>query len=232
MPAAITMTVARILRKTGFILLILFVLCEMAIVGSGMADKIFSIDSAVLKKVEERCGKDAPTRLISWENLVNQEQGKSDMEKLDKVNSFFNKNLSYVEDIDLWGVKDYWATPVEFLCRGAGDCEDYAIAKYFTLKAMGVPEEKLNISYVKSLQLNKSHMVLTYYSKPGEEPLILDNLINSIKPASQRDDLSPIFSFNGTGLWMAQQRGRGNMTNSSRLRKWKDLLNRMSENSF
>jgi predicted transglutaminase-like cysteine proteinase len=232
MLATITMTVANNLKKTGFTLWILGVLCGLFIVKSGMADKIFSIDGTVLKKVEERCGKDAPARIISWENLVNQEQGKSDMEKLDKVNSFFNKTLAFVEDIDLWGVKDYWATPVEFLCRGAGDCEDYAIAKYFTLKAMGIPEGKLNISYVKSLQLNKSHMVLTYYSKPGEEPLILDNLISSIKPASQRNDLTPIFSFNGTGLWMAQQRGRGNITNSNRLRKWKDLLNRMSENSL
>jgi predicted transglutaminase-like cysteine proteinase len=145
------------------------------------------------------------------------------MEKLAKVNSFFNK-LSYAEDIDLWGLQDYWATPIEFLCRGAGDCEDYAIAKYFTLKALGVLEEKLKITYVKALEQNRSHMVLAYYNHPGDEPLILDNLIDSIKPASQRTDLSPIFSFNGSGLWMAQQRN----TSGVRLKKWDELMRKMS----
>lgn len=198
-----------------------------------MADdvNVLRIDEEVLKKAEEKCGKDAPERLISWGNLVRQEREKPELEKLNKVNSFFNK-LSYAEDIDLWGVKDYWATPVEFLCRGAGDCEDYAIAKYFTLKALGVSEEKLKITYVKAIQLNRSHMVLAYYSKPGDEPLILDNLIASIKPASQRNDLSPIFSFNGSGLWMAQQRGRENRTSDKRLKKWDALLEKMSGNSL
>jgi len=220
------------MKKTGLILWILGILFGLVIVRSGMADEIVRIDGEVLKKAGERFGKDAPARLTSWENLIHQQHGKSDLEKLEKVNLFFNRTLSYVEDVFLWGVNDYWATPVEFLCRGAGDCEDYAIAKYFTLKAMGVSEEKLNIAYVKAVRMDKAHMVLTYYGKPEEEPLILDNLIDSIKPSSQRNDLSPIFSFNGTGLWMAQERGRGNMTATSRLRKWKDLLTRMSENSL
>lgn len=219
-------------KKTGFALLMLSVLWGLVIVGSGRTDEVLHLDEEVLKKAEERCGREAPARLISWEKLVRREQVATDRDKLDKVNTFFNATLKYVEDSDLWGVKDYWATPVETLCRGAGDCEDYAIAKYFTLKAMGVPEEKLNIAYVKALQLNKSHMVLTYAGKPGEEPLILDNLVDAIKPASQRNDLSPIFSFNGTELWMAQERGRGKITASSRLRPWKDLLKRMSENSL
>ena len=230
-PATITMTVVRNLKKTGFSLLILCILCALVFVRSAMTDNILRIDAEILKKAEERCGKDAPERLISWENLVREEQDKSDMEKLNKVNSFFNR-LSYAEDINLWGVKDYWATPLEFLCKGAGDCEDYAIAKYFTLKALGVSEEKLKITYVKSIQLDRSHMVLAYYSKPGDEPLILDNLIGSIKPSSQRDDLLPIFSFNGSGLWMAQQRGREKKTSDMRLKKWDDLLKKMSGNSL
>jgi predicted transglutaminase-like cysteine proteinase len=224
--------VAKNLKKTGSALVVLIVLCGLVIVRTVLTDEIFRIDEEVLKKAENKCGKDAPARLISWGNLIRLDKSKSDQEKLDKVNAFFNSTLSYGDDIDLWGVKDYWATPIEFLCKGAGDCEDYAIAKYFTLKAMGVSEEKLNIAYVKALHFNKTHMVLTYYDNPGEEPLILDNLINDIKPASQRNDLSPIFSFNGTGLWMAQQRGRGDMTDSSRLTPWRDLLKRMSENSL
>jgi hypothetical protein len=77
------------------------------------------------------------------------------------------------------------------------------------------------------------HMVLTYYSSPGAEPLVLDNLVKSIKPASQRTDLMPIFSFNGTGLWLAKQRGRGKLAgSSSRVKRWRDLLEKMEQNKL
>ncbi|OPY80711.1 MAG: hypothetical protein A4E70_01592 [Syntrophus sp. PtaU1.Bin005] len=220
------------MKKAGLIIWILGVLFGLAFVKTGMAADRFHIDEEVLKKAEERFGRAAPGRLIAWEHLVRQGRTQSDLETLDRVNSFFNSTVSYAEDLHLWGVNDYWATPVELLSLGAGDCEDYAIAKYFTLKAMGISEEKLNIAYVKALEINRPHMVLTYYRDPGEEPLILDNLINAIKPSSQRGDLSPIFSFNGSGLWMAQQRGRGIITASSRLRKWRDLLTRMSDHKI
>lgn len=229
-PATIIMIVIRHLKKPGWGLLVLSMLLGFVMMfPQAMANSLLHIDEETLKKAVEKCGSDAPERLIAWEELVRLEQGKQELEILGKINLFFNK-LAYVEDVDLWGVKDYWATPVEFLCRGAGDCEDYAIAKYFTLIALGISEQKLKITYVKALQQNRSHMVLAYYSSPGDEPLILDNLIDSIKPASQRADLSPIFSFNGSGLWMAQQRGRENITSGMRIKKWDDLLKKMSGN--
>lgn len=95
---------------------------------------------------------------------------------------------------------------------------------------MGVSENKLNLTYVKALELNQAHMVLTYFEVPGEEPLILDNLIGDIKLASQRTDLLPVYSFNGTGLWIAKMRGRGKMVGKSdRLSRWKEMLMRMPE---
>lgn len=213
---------ARISKKAGWALFAFILLCGSIISQSAATDPPH-IDADILKKAREQCGDDAPNRLVAWEELIRQETNKAEMDKLNKVNSFFNK-LSYAEDIDLWGLKDHWATPIEFLCRGAGDCEDYAIAKYFTLKALGVLEEKLKITYVKALEQNRSHMVLAYYNHPGDEPLILDNLVDSIKPASQRTDLTPIFSFNGSGLWMAQQRN----TSGIRLKKWDELMKKMS----
>ena len=141
--------------------------------------------------------------------------------------------MEFVEDIDHWGNKDYWATPIEFLGTQGGDCEDFTIAKYFTLKAMGIEEEKLNLTYVKALTYNVHHMVLTYFSTPGSEPLVLDNIVADIKPASQRRDLLPIYSFNGTGLWLAKQRGRGKLAgSSSRLKRWQDLVQRMSKDNL
>jgi predicted transglutaminase-like cysteine proteinase len=218
--------------KRGIALSVLIVLGGILLINAAFSDDNFHINQDILQKAARRWGKEAMIRLVAWENLVRSSRNNSDREKLEKVNAFMNKTMTYGEDIDIWGVPDYWATPLEFVARGAGDCEDYAIAKYFTLRDMGVQDEKLSITYVKALELNRTHMVLTYVSKPGDEPLILDSLTDSIKPASERHDLAPIFSFNGTKLWMSQQRGQGVVTDSSRLRPWRDLLKRISENKL
>lgn len=205
----------------------------LAIVGPAITIEKFHLNRNVLEKAKTKYGKDAAERLVAWENLIRQDNSSSDLAKLKKVNQFFNERIQFVNDIDLWGMKDYWATPIEFLCRRAGDCEDFAIAKYFTLKAMGITDKKLNIQYVKALQYNMAHMVLTYFSTPDAEPLVLDNLIDSIEPASKRTDLLPVFSFNGTGLWLAKQRGRGKMAgSSSRVKAWGDLQERMAQNKL
>lgn len=192
----------------------------------------FRLNKEVLIKAEKKYGKEAVDRLIRWEDLIRRDKSAAELDKLEKVNKFFNK-MEFVNDIDLWGVKDYWATPIQFIAKGAGDCEDFAIAKYFTLKAMGVSESKINITYVKAINYNMPHMVLTYYKKSGAEPLILDNLIDTIELASKRADLVPIFTFNGTGLWLAHQRGQGKLAgSSSRITPWNDLLQRMSDNNL
>ena len=73
-------------------------------------------------------------------------------------------------------------------------------------------------------------MVLTYYATKRSVPLVLDNLISEIKPATQRPDLIPVYSFNGTGLWLAKSRGEGERVgNASRLSLWQDLEKRMQE---
>jgi predicted transglutaminase-like cysteine proteinase len=192
----------------------------------------FQLSSELLNKAESKYGKDARSLLVAWEEIIIQDTSQTDLEKLERVNDFFNQ-MEFVDDTIHWGEKDYWATPIEFLGTQGGDCEDFSIAKYFTLKAMGIDEEKLNLTYVKALNYNVHHMVLTYYSAPGAEPLVLDNLVGEIKPASKRTDLIPIYSFNGTGLWLAKQRGRGKLAgSSSRLQLWQDLIQRMSEDDL
>jgi len=222
------------LKKNKSILLVLAVFAGLVVAAPVITETAFRFNKEFLKKAEEKCGKEGPARFTAWENLIHNDKSPSDREKLKKANHFFNSQIRFVSDIDLWGVQDYWATPIEFLCKKSGDCEDFAIAKYFTLKAMGVAEEKLNITYVKAIQYNIAHMVLTYYSEPGAEPLVLDNLIDSIDPASRRTDLMPVFSFNGSGLWTAKQRGQGKSIGSStdRLKPWQGLLQKMSENKL
>lgn len=214
------------LEQLLYILVFFSVLVSTVSIISGQN---FHLDKEFLNKVELKYGSDARSLLASWENLIIQDDSRTDLEKLEKVNQFFNR-LEFVDDMVHWGEKDYWATPIEFLGTQGGDCEDFTIAKYFTLKFMGVEEEKLNLTYVKALNYNVHHMVLTYFSTPDAEPLVLDNLVTEIKSASMRNDLLPIYSFNGTGLWFAKQRERGKLAgSSSRLQRWQDVIQRMSE---
>jgi predicted transglutaminase-like cysteine proteinase len=143
---------------------------------------------------------------------------------LGKVNDFYNQ-VPYFSDITHWNVEDFWATPIEFVASLGGDCEDYAIAKYMTLKSIGVPLERMRITYVRAIKLNEAHMVLAYYPTVDAEPWILDNLVPEIKPASARTDLVPVYSFNDDDIWLAN--GLNNKGGASNVRLWKDLREKM-----
>ena len=187
-------------------------------------------DLKLVQRAEETYGVRAGKRVTSWRTLVmqNRAAGLNERQKLEKVNQFFNR-MRFIDDIKLWRKKDYWATPLEFLGAAGGDCEDFSISKYFTLLELGIPDEKMRMVYVKALDYNQFHMVVAYYDTPSSEPVILDNLIGSIRPASQRRDLVPIYSFNGSHLWLMKARGQGELAGqSSRLGLWTDLRNRMT----
>ncbi len=192
--------------------------------GLCLADWDFAL---VITNAEKRYGNLGPARarLIDWEELVKSSASLPEAQKLNEVNRFFNRTVRFVDDIQLWRENDYWATPVEMLVKGAGDCEDYSIAKYFTLRRLGIPSEKLRITYVKALNYNQAHMVLTYYSTPSAEPLVLDNLINDIRPASQRKDLLPVYAFNAEGLYLPGSQTR--KSDSKKLSRWQDILKKM-----
>ena len=182
-----------------------------------------------LEQAEKQYGPGARKRLLAWQELLRADRTDKDRAKIERVNRFFNR-LNFVDDALHWHKADYWATPVEFLASEGGDCEDFAIAKYFTLLDLGIDEHKLTLTYVKALKLNQAHMVLTYYPSPKAEPLVLDNLFEAILPSSERTDLLPVYSLNGSGLWLAQQRGRGKMVgDSSRLQRWQEMLARMTK---
>jgi predicted transglutaminase-like cysteine proteinase len=202
-----------------------------AIAVAALAAELAIITDAQIARLAQQFGPVAKQRLTAWRDiLVNPKYRKlTEMQKLELVNNFMNQT-PFVSDIKHWGKEDYWATPVEFLSTNGGDCEDYSIAKYFTLRTLGVPDEKLRITYVKELVVyNEAHMVLAYFPEPDAEPLILDNINPRILPASARTDLLPVYSFNGSGLWLAQeQRGRGQQVGSSdRIGHWRDLQSRL-----
>jgi len=183
-----------------------------------------------LAEISNRFGSAARDRIEAWQQLVEDNKDSGEISDIYAVNDFFNQ-MRFISDQKHWQRNDYWATPVEFLSTNGGDCEDFSIAKYFTLRELGVPDERLRITYVKALELNQAHMVLAYYETPDSEPLILDNLIKDILSASSRQDLLPVYSFNGTNLWMSKERGQGRRVagGSQRINMWRDLNVRMKQ---
>ena len=184
-----------------------------------------------------RFGPQAGNAIRDWQSALNDSKSSGEMEKLRFINAYINGRVAFVDDQTAWQVNDYWATPLESLGRAVGDCEDYTIAKYFSLKYLGVPVSKLRLTYARARiggpasTITQAHMVLAYYSSPDAEPLILDNLISEIRPASRRADLAPVISFNSERVWMAggQPQPSGG---SSGLTRWQDLLTRMKSEGF
>ncbi|WP_417614681.1 transglutaminase-like cysteine peptidase [Oceanisphaera sp.] len=189
-------------------------------------------DKEMASAVRQFYGEAAESRTRQWRQLVRDGQSKNwnERELLSRVNIFFNR-LHFLDDIKLWGKQDYWATPLEFLGAGGGDCEDFSVAKYFTLRELGIADEKLRLVYVKALELNQFHMVVAYYPTPAAVPFILDNLEGTIRLATERNDLAPVYSFNGQHLWLMRERGQGELAGqASRLSLWNDLRGRVDVN--
>ena len=198
---------------------------------AALAAELVVITDAQIAKLAQQFGPVAKERLTGWKEILTNPKYKtlSEQEKLELVNAFMNQPR-FLNDIDHWGKEDYWATPIEFLSTNGGDCEDFSIAKYFTLLALGVPDEKLRLIYVKELVIyRQAHMILAYLPTPDADPLVLDNINKTIQPASTRTDLLPVYSFNGSGLWLAKERtGRGQQVGGSdRIGLWRDLQARM-----
>lgn len=211
-------------NQTPTVCLLVLTLCAGLAIANplGLTDKM-------LDAVAKEYGRRARSRVLSWQHLVDSSLGLEEQQKLVRVNDFFNQ-VRFINDEKHWQKFDYWATPIELLATDGGDCEDFAIAKYITLRALKVPDDKLRITYVKALTLNQAHMVLTYYDTPASMPRILDNLDPVIKPADQRSDLEPVYSFNGEGLWLAKTGGDGQkMGSSSDLNMWRDLVARLQK---
>jgi predicted transglutaminase-like cysteine proteinase len=198
--------------------------------GPGRAGLVDFSDN-LLAFVEKRWGHDAAPRLRVWQRLVRDNKtatasARPDATGLRVVNSFFNQ-VPFVSDLRHWGVEDFWATPTEMLGSFGADCEDYSIGKYLSLKDIGIPIEKLRITYVRALNLGESHMVLAYYPTPDADPLILDNLNGDIRPASQRPDLEPVYSFNDDDLWLSS--GSTRKGGASNVRLWRELLEKLAK---
>jgi len=187
------------------------------------------ITQAQLKNITKTYNARAGKRLSLWNKMMVKASSLTGLEQLKAVNDYFNR-IKYLSDKKHWGKKDYWATAFEFIGSGAGDCEDFATAKYFSLKILGVADKKLQLSYVKLKTRNKkyssSHMVLSYFTTPDADPVLLDNVNLRLKLASQRPDITPIFSFNASSLLKSKHRGNQSKIAQYNLAHWQKLLNK------
>jgi len=206
----------------------LFLLLSAAVASTVTAP--YAIAPKVLQQIQVRYGEQAKARFLALEHLVNEAAALPEKEKLRRVNDFFNK-VRWMNDLQVWGQEDYWATPLEFLGRNQGDCEDFVIAKYTTLKRLGVADEKLYLTYVEALNYRQKHMVLSYYETPRSVPLILDNINFKVLPGTQRTDLRPIYSFNGESLFLAKEQGLGKRIpgSSGANQKWENFLSKLEK---
>jgi len=181
----------------------------------------------------QRYGAAASETVVAWRKMMEEARSLPDVDKLNKVNTFFNRRILYDSDQTIWQQEDYWSTPLETIGRATGDCEDFAISKYMTLLMLGVNNQNLRLIYVRAKAggATVAHMVLGFYPQPTEEPMILDNMITSVRKSSQRPDLAPVFSFNSEGLWSGAAT-TSTADPTARLSRWRDVLERMHQDGL
>jgi predicted transglutaminase-like cysteine proteinase len=185
-------------------------------------------------RLQRRSSADGPQAEASLRPLLQSLRAQEAGVQLRSINRFFNRHIEFATDLQAWGRADYWASPLESLQRRLGDCEDYAIVKYFGLLATGMPMSRLRLVYVHAQMDDgpaQAHMVLAYFPPGGGDILILDNLVDEVQPFAQRSDLVAVFSFNGEGLWQGVgTQGAGDPV--ARLTHWRKVLAKARAEGF
>ena len=199
-----------------------------------------AFDAARMQSAARRVGPAAVAVLASLQSFLAQARRMEPPQRLVAVNEFINRRIAYATDLELWGQEDYWASPLEALARGRGDCEDYAIAKYASLLAAGTPSSSLRLAYVWARTPPTrddpqpkvfAHMVLAYQVGGDDEPMILDNLHAEVLPSSARPDLTPVYSFSDDGLWQGNGKVRVGDA-QARLVRWREVLIKLHDEGF
>ncbi|HTI85565.1 MAG TPA: transglutaminase-like cysteine peptidase [Alphaproteobacteria bacterium] len=135
--------------------------------------------------------------LAAWRAKIRAVKGLDKKTQLLEINRFINR-WPYREDITNYGVADYWASPMEFL-KLSGDCEDYTIIKYVTLRTLGYSADSLRIVVVQDTLRNVAHAVLAVYV--DNDILIMDSLYEGVLPQSRINYYVPQYSINETTRW-------------------------------
>lgn len=189
------------------------------------SESIFTFSDQELISYKKRFGSGIEQRVKGFHDAVENIRSVEKNRQLNRVNTLVN---SYLPEYDVIINKreDYWSTPKEFLAAGFGDCEEYAIMKYFTLQSLGFDEKQLCLSVVKDRYSGSYHMVLAYYE--DKEPLVLDNLSFRILPLSKRIDLQPGYCVNKQGVFKLDKQGKRTRV-PQKDAKFEDLMKRIGQ---
>lgn len=193
-----------------------------------MRKKLLSL-LLILTLVLVSCNK-APTS--PWDDFISSIKGHEESTMIVEVNDWVNQRITYHLDQEVYGVEDYWATPLEVIEHDwRGDCEDYVTFKLITYIRLGLDPKKFRYDYVvaryqvENKWVSNGHMVLLYDN--NGKTLVLDSLVKRIDLVENRKDLSPIYSFNAYGKWL--NNGREIYPTIS---KWDDLLSRLRNENW
>jgi predicted transglutaminase-like cysteine proteinase len=154
------------------------------------------------KKIFARCDADIVNchspPLVSWRAFMAEQRGLPKAQQLREVNTFANR-WPYTTDDIAWGRSDYWATPKEFI-EHTGDCEDYAILKYVSLRELGFSKDELRIAVVQDVVRDIAHAVLAVYTEEGV--VVLDSLFTAVLEQDSIMQYTPYYSVNETSRWV------------------------------
>lgn len=201
--------------------------CGVLLAASAVAPP--TLPGKLLEELSAQYGPGARERLLAWQALVKRQGNAPELHRLRRINKFLNRT-PFVEDRDHWLQEDYWATPAQFLASNGGDCEDYAVAKLFSLQGARIDPDKLRMMYVTATEIDAPHMVLLYRANPEDHPLVLDNLTDRVMAARDRTDLIPVYSFNASGLWLNSTLEHGvKVRDQPGSALWSELLARIED---
>jgi len=215
---------------------VLVVLCAISI--STNVHALQAEDAALIRRLPvtmKVTAHEAMTKIARWQAFVQYVRQRSDTDKIAAVNDYFNR-FHFVTDATLWHQPDYWATPLQVVAVGGGDCEDLAVAKYFTLRILGIADDRLRLIYVLNHDTPSGrpdpHMVLTYRAAESADRLVLDILTSEIQNLAQRKALEPVYGLNSTGLWYFDDNARDIPAgNPAQLVQWRRLSEAMGRDS-
>jgi len=215
---------------------VLLVLCAISISTNVRA--LEAEDSALLRRLPvtiKVTAHEAMKKIARWKAFIQYVRQRSDTDKIAAVNDYFNR-FHFVTDAILWHQPDYWATPLQVVAVGGGDCEDLAVAKYFTLRILGIADERLRLIYVLNHDTPSGrpdpHMVLTYRAAENADQLVLDILTNAIQSLAERNALEPVYSLNSAGLWFVGDNDRDVLAGSpAQLVQWRQLSEAMGRDA-
>ena len=162
-------------------------------------------------------------------NFLNTIKDDDDKTKVEKVNRYINR---IIPQYDAYNYKneEYWATPFEFFSNAGGDCEDYVIAKMYSLERLGISPKIMYMSAVKEKYVGGDHMVLSLHVDKNSPPLVLDNLSTKVLPIDKRIDLELVFMFNEYGFYQLENHKKLREINKINLPAYKNLKSRDIKN--